>query len=110
MRGTFNKALWLLLAVDLVVVANCPVVPVTSLAQPHNEQCQHKRVPASRPHSCCAGVHHQPALVRPMLENSCALPAPVSALTLIAQAMQVSAIGRTALTPSPPLSSSVLRI
>ena len=110
MRGTLTKTLWLLLAVDLVVVANCPLAPATLLPPSPNGQCQHERVPASSPHSCCVSVHHQPALVRPMLENFCALPAPVSALTLIVQAVQVSAIGTTALTPSPPLISSVWRI
>jgi hypothetical protein len=109
MRGTLMKALWLLLAMDLLVVANCPLAPALSMA-PSHRQCQHERVPARDPHSCCVSVHHQPALVRPMLENTFALPAPASVSTLLAQAVQVSPIGMPALKPSPPLLFSELRI
>jgi hypothetical protein len=45
-----------------------------------------------------------------MLEKFCALSVLASALKPVVQAVQSSAIPTTALTPSPPLLSSVLRI
>jgi len=110
MRGKLTKALWLLVTLNLVVVGICPLAPGRLLAPSHNGQCQHERVPAGGPHSCCVSVHHQPALVRPTLENFCALPTPAFALKPVKQAMQISATGTTILTPSPPALPSVLRI
>jgi len=110
MRGKLTKALWLLVTLNLMVVGICPLAPATLLPASHNGQCQHERVPAGGPHSCCVSVHHQPALVRPTLENYFALPAPATALTPMVRAAQVSAIGTTSLTPSPPRLPSVLRM
>jgi hypothetical protein len=110
MHGTLTRTLWLLLALNLVVVGDCPLAPVALLSPVRKGQCQHEPVPARGPHSCCVSVHHLPALVQPMLENSCALPAPAFALKPLLLTAQLFTIGRTALTPSPPLLSSVLRI
>ena len=110
MRGKLTKALWLLVTLNLMVVGICPLAPGRLLAPSHNGQCQHERVPAGGPHSCCVSVHHQPALVRPTLENYFALPAPASALKPLMQSRQLSAISTTVLTPNPPALPSVLRI
>lgn len=110
MRGKLTKALWLLVTLDLVVVGICPLAPAASLAPLHKTQCQHERVPAGGPHSCCVSVHHQPALVRPMPENSCTFQAPASLLNPLRQAVRISPLSTLALTASPPLLASVLRI
>jgi len=110
MRGKLTKALWLLVMLDLVVMGICPLASATLLIPSHNGQCHHERVPAGGPDSCCVSVHHQPALVRTMLENSCTFQAPASLLYPLRQAVRISPPSTLALTASPPLLASVLRI
>jgi hypothetical protein len=110
MRGKLIKALWLLVTLDLMVVGICPRAPAALLVPLHSGQCQHERVPAGGPHSCCVSVHHQPALVRPMPENFSALSAPAAALKPLMQAAQIFPISKIALAPSPPILISALRV
>ncbi len=110
MGGKLTKALWQLIVLVHVVMGICPLASATLLIPSHNGQCHHERVPAGGPHSCCVSVHHQPALVRPMPENSCTLPTPAFALKPVEQAVHVPAIAKIILSSSPPALASVLRI
>ncbi|HLX76691.1 MAG TPA: hypothetical protein VKR26_18220 [Terriglobales bacterium] len=105
----FRAATVCLLALSVVLLGLCPLAPAMAAAPVHVPPC-HSKVPASGPHSCCIVVHHQPALIRPALENNFALTAPpmiVSSRMERAQSLSVTASNNT---PSPPFLCPALRI
>ncbi|MGE5206426.1 MAG: hypothetical protein ACM3PW_12490 [Chlamydiota bacterium] len=63
------RTLYLLLALNLVLVGVCPLAPAMTPARVQGGGCRHEQLPASGQHSCCVTVHHQPALVRAAVEN-----------------------------------------
>ena len=69
MRAQVARTLYLLLALNLVLVGVCPLAPAMTPARVQGGRCRHEQLPASGPHSCCVSVHHQPALVRAAVEN-----------------------------------------
>ena len=69
MRVRVARTLYLLLALNLVLVGVCPLAPAMTPARVQGGGCRHEQLPASGQHSCCVTVHHQPALVRAAVEN-----------------------------------------
>ena len=98
-----------LLALSVVLLGLCPRAPAIAAPPVHFPPC-HSNVPASGPHSCCVVVHHQPALVRPALENCFALAAPPMMVSSRAERAQAHSVTAGDDAPSPPFLCAALRI
>jgi hypothetical protein len=114
MPAQLARILYLLLALNLVLVGVCPLPPAMTPAQVQGGGCGHEQLPASGPHSCCVTVHHQPALVRGTVENVHAVfGGGIVALAAShpGQKFAATAVVLAASPPSPPASVlPILRI
>lgn len=114
MRAQLARALYLLLALNLVLAGVCPLAPGMTAMRVQGGGCRHEQVPPSGPHSCCVTVHHQPALVRAAVENChVVFGGGIAALAASqpGQKFTASAVVLAASPPSPPASIlPILRI